>query len=74
MFTSFTRAPHLLLDEFYDFAQSATAALRLEATSRVASSWLFRFTYQVPIGPAGVQRAELGSIFRTGSLLSCILL
>ena len=38
-----TRVPHLLLNEFYDFAQSATAALRLEATSRVASSWLFRF-------------------------------
>ena len=32
--------------EFYDFAQSAPAALRLEATSRVASSWLFRFTCQ----------------------------
>ena len=36
--TAPTREPHLLLMEFYDFAQSAPAALRLEATSRVASS------------------------------------
>ena len=42
----FTRAPHLLLGEFYDFALSAPAALSLEATNRVASSWLFRFTCQ----------------------------
>ena len=33
--------------EFYDFAQSALAALRLEATSRVASSWLFRFSAEL---------------------------
>ena len=43
MFAPLTRAPHLLLKEFYDLALSAPAALSLEATSRVASSWLFRF-------------------------------
>ena len=58
MFAPLTRAPHLLLKEFYDLALSAPAALSLEATSRVASSWLFCFhvAWSTHGWPGGISR------------------